>query len=83
MKSALVKKWVEVHTFATYGHVWVTVKQLSFQHCWIHWDQTRSPRIRFQETWVVTLMMNAVQHVQSLAGARWRTLEMMKSSKRA
>ena len=29
---------------------------------------------------MVTLMMNAVQHVESLAGASLRTLEMMKSS---
>ena len=54
-------------TFATYGHVWVRIKQLSFQHCWIHWDQ-RIFRIQFQEMWVVTLMMNAVQHVQNLEG---------------
>ena len=74
----LMPTWMdEVSPCAEVGRG-VTVKQLSFLHCWIHWDQ-RSFRIRLQETWVVTLMMNAVQHVQSLVGARWRTLEMTKS----
>ena len=67
----IVHSWAKFQTFATCGHVWVRVTQPSFQHCWIHWDQT-SLRIRFQKTWAVILMMNAVRHAQSFV---WGEME--------
>ena len=44
-------------------------------------DSLTRQRVSESDSWrrVVPVMMNAVPHIPSLVGARWRTLEMMKS----